>query len=202
MAALAKHGSGRLRRRNAEVAGDRRQRNIGRFGHEWIIGDHVRCMSDILRVRCRFSFSEEGRKVHNIPEGFVLLQGYAKDGFMDRMGPFYIRRGDDRSRIGLRVEAHHCNFTGNAHGGMVTTLCDVVTGFTIGEASGTNRMVTISLNTDFLGGVPLGCWFDGWAEIQRKGGSLLFARCELYADGKLAARASGIFKLLRPKSAG
>ena len=57
------------------------------------------------------------------------------------------------------------------------------------------RMATVSLNTDFLDSVPLGCWLDGWGELQRMGGSLAYARCEMFADGKIAARANGIFKV-------
>ena len=135
-----------------------------------------------------------------VPQGFVLLEGNARDGFMDKVGPFYARRGDGPARIGVRIEHHHCNSMGVCHGGMVATLCDAVLGFTIAEACGTRQMLTVSLNTDFVGPVLKGCWFEGWGEVLRIGGALSFARAELYADGKVVARTSGIFKLVKPKA--
>lgn len=144
---------------------------------------------------------KEKTNTTGVPQGYVPLEGNAKDGFMDRVGPFYSRRGDGPARIGVRIEQHHCNTMGVCHGGMVATLCDAVLGFTIAEACGTRQMLTVSLNTDFVGAVKKGDWFEGWGEVLRIGGSLSFARAELYADGKVVARTSGIFKLVKPKAA-
>lgn len=140
--------------------------------------------------------------MQNIPDGFVPFPIPVPDSFMGVNGPFYFLKGE-RTRIGLRIEPRHCNPDGRTHGGLIGALADMILGNVIYEALGKRHpTVTISLNTDYLSVAPPGCWFDGWGEVQRLGSSLVFVRCELHADGKLAARASGVYKLLKPRTAG
>lgn len=137
--------------------------------------------------------------MQDIPAGFVPHRFLRTEPFLESFGPFYIRRGEGRSRIGLRIESRHTNPNGTAHGGMLSSMADIVTAYAIFDACHPEvpRLATISLTVDFLDAPPLGCWLDGWGEVQRMGKSLVFARCELFADGKLTARANGIFKKLK-----
>lgn len=136
----------------------------------------------------------------NIPSGFVPHRFLRPEPFLESFGPFHVHRGGDRPRIGLRVEHRHCNPNGSAHGGLISSLSDILTAYAIFDACHpvVPRLATISLNVDFLGAPPLGCWLDGWGEVQRMGGSIVFSRCELFADGTLAARASGVFRKWDP----
>ncbi|MBM3556959.1 MAG: PaaI family thioesterase [Alphaproteobacteria bacterium] len=62
------------------------------------------------------------------------------------------------------------------------------------------RCVTISLNTDFVSGAKPGDWIDGEAEITRKTRNLVFVSGRLSVEGKTVLNASGIWKILRPKT--
>jgi len=130
------------------------------------------------------------------PEGYrehALQMGYA-----DLIGPLYRRIVDQQEWLGLRVEQRHRNRGAMAHGGLVASLADILIGRAAVKAREPRRgCLSVSLSLEYLSPAPLGCWLDGYATIDRAGGSLAVVSCRLFADGEPAAQARGVLKYLR-----
>lgn len=131
----------------------------------------------------------------DIPEGFKPLR--SGPGYIAANGPLYLRRMPDHVLLGLRVQARHCNPMNNLHGGMMATFADMLLPVAANHQTEiTGRFFpTISLQIDFVAPVPLGAWIEGRADILRTTRSMVFAQGLVHADGKLAARISGILKI-------
>jgi len=130
-----------------------------------------------------------------LPPGYEPFD--SRNGFVDLIGPLYCLRDGDQEVFGLRVEPRHCNTLNIAHGGLLTTFADVVVSRAASVAkTPPSYAVTVSLNTDFMAGAPLGSWLEGRAQVGRIGGSLAFVSCDIFADTVLALRASGVIKFL------
>lgn len=131
----------------------------------------------------------------SIPEGFVELP--FRYGFVGVNGPLYARRVGDRLHLGFRVEERHCNPMGIAHGGMLVTFADMQLPFASRYQAdlADNFLPTINLSVDFLGPAKLGAWVQGETRVNRRTKNLVFASCDVTADGEPCVRASGIFKI-------
>ena len=131
-----------------------------------------------------------------LPEGFVplLLEG----GFIAINGPLYLKHQGPLVQLGFRVERRHTNPMGNCHGGMLASFSDMVLPLSIHRKApeiGYKFLPTISLQIDYLAPAPLGAWVQGEADVLRVTRSLVFAQGLVWADGVLAVRISGIFKI-------
>lgn len=129
-----------------------------------------------------------------IPAGFRRLQ-LRPNPYVDACGPLYGRRDGDSLVLGLRVERRHCNPADSCHGGMLTTLADMLLVLGANVESGQQRyMLTVNLSCDFVGPAPLGSWIEGRLQVLRTTGSLVFCQGRLVADGQPVLRLSGIAK--------
>jgi uncharacterized protein (TIGR00369 family) len=148
------------------------------------------------------AMQREAEQDEVVPEGYVpATHGgpYAAD-----LGPFFVLRGADSLRLGLRVRRRHCNTAGMAHGGLVASLADLGLIHAVGvarERQGHAKvpMTTVSLSLDYLGPAPEGCWLEIRAEVTRLGGSIAFVEGAITADGARVGRASGVFSIRRPR---
>lgn len=133
-----------------------------------------------------------------VPEGFTprAIGG----GFMAPFGPLYLRRAPGRpTTFGLRIEDRHCNAMHMAHGGMLTTLADLVLGIGGTEAAGVDGFfITVSLQADYLAPVPRGAWIEAEAQLLRRTRTLLFVQSTFTVEARPVLRASGLFALPRP----
>lgn len=130
-----------------------------------------------------------------VPQGFEPFDSH--NGFIDLIGPIYRRRLDDIESFGMRIEPRHCNTLHIAHGGLLATFADVVVSRAAAMARGELAYaVTVSLNTDFIAGAPLGAWLEGRANVGRAGSGIAFVSCDVFADQTLVLRASGVMKYL------
>lgn len=130
-----------------------------------------------------------------LPDGYEPL--FRSSPFLEAVGPLFMKRGPNGLTIGLRIEERHTNMSGTAHGGLLSTLADLVLG--LGAALTRDppiHLATASLKTDFFGVVNVGQWLEGTADVQRVGSGMCFATCELLADGRRVCHASGIFRVL------
>lgn len=98
--------------------------------------------------------------------------------------------------VAMAVDERHENFHGVTHGGAQMSLLDMAMGGavrrTLAEGEG---CASITINTDFLRVVPKGRMVAR-GRVDRRGATMAFASGELEgADGKLAARATGIWAI-------
>ena len=134
-----------------------------------------------------------------VPAGFRPLPTMGD--FIAVNGPLYLRHEDDLVRLGFRVEKRHSNPLGNCHGGMLASFCDMLLPVSIHRKSkevGLRFLPTINLALDYLAPAPLGSWVEGEATVLRVTRSLVFAQGLVTADGRVAVRMSGIFKIGPP----
>lgn len=130
-----------------------------------------------------------------IPDGFHPLTRVA--GFLDLIGPVYVKGEGKSCIVAVRVADKHLNTRGIAHGGMLVTLADSALGINFSAAADRPRpMVTVNLSTDFLEPAQLGDWLEAHVQIQRTGVHLAFASCMLRTGAKNVLRASGVFFIL------
>ena len=130
-----------------------------------------------------------------IPDGFQPIPLSPKGSFAEINGPLYGKVADGKLSVGFRVEARHCNPSGNCHGGMLMTFADMLLGMGSNFAEKLGRFLpTVNMTSDFLAPSPLGSWVEGQAEVLRVTRNLVFAQCLITADGTPSLRASGIMK--------
>ena len=97
--------------------------------------------------------------------------------------------------LGLRVERRHCNPGGSCHGGMLSTLADMLLVLGAGAQTGLSRyMLTVNLSCDFIAPAMEGSWIEGRLQVLRSTRNLVFCQGNLQADGALVLRLSGIAK--------
>ena len=131
-----------------------------------------------------------------LPEGFHPLPIGGE--FIAHNGPLYVRREGERVQLGFRVEARHTNPMGICHGGMLASFADMLLPVSIHRHmhdSPKRFLPTISLQLDYMAPAPLGAWVQGEAQVLRATLTMVFAQGLITADGKMAVRVSGTFKL-------
>ncbi|MEZ5997975.1 MAG: PaaI family thioesterase [Hyphomonas sp.] len=134
------------------------------------------------------------------PEGYT--PHFRQSPFTDPWEPLFSRVTPEQVSIGLYLRQPHCNSRGLVHGGLIAALADNAMGLSCGEVlrragrSDLAGLVTVSLNTDFIGSAKLGAWLATDTIFTRAGGSLAFADCLVRADEEVVARASASFKIL------
>jgi len=125
------------------------------------------------------------------PDGFSRV--HRRSPFLDLVGELYLCDAGDGPVYGIRIRPEHANNRGDAHGGVLMTVADLVLGYTTAFASDPPLpLTTASLSIDFVGGAKVGDWLQGRAEIVRAGRSLAFATCYLTVGDRRIARASSV----------
>lgn len=135
-----------------------------------------------------------------VPEGFQ--RHFRRSGLTDPWEPLYSRQVQEALQIGLHLEAAHCNSRGLVHGGLIAALADNAMGLSCAltlkaqDRAPEKGLVTISLNTDYVGSAQLGQWLQFEAEAVKTGGSICFARALVRTEAQIVARAAATFKVL------
>jgi uncharacterized protein (TIGR00369 family) len=149
-------------------------------------------MSIDIKDRMTKSYKPEN---HGIPADYQHWQG---DSCEDYIGPFFFRMEGDIAGTAFRVQEHNCNAHKIVHGGMLMTFADYT--LCMAALGGSNdSVVTVTCNNEFIGPAFAGDLVMGRGEVTRRGGSLIFTRVTLEANGKTILTASGVVKRLRPQ---
>ena len=120
------------------------------------------------------------------------------NGFMKHNGGVLFRTiSENEYEFKTKINENHLNNAGIAHGGFIAALIDSGVGTAAHRITGENLCVTISLELKFISSVKLGQELIGLAKVQKKTKSLVFLTCELKAEDKIAATASGIWKIIK-----
>ncbi len=119
------------------------------------------------------------------------------NGFMKHNGGILFRTiSENKYEFKTKINENHLNNAKIAHGGFIAALIDAGVGTSAYRTSGKNTCVTISLELKFISQAKLGQELIGLAKVQKKTKSLIFLTCELRANDKIIATASGIWKIM------
>ena len=126
-----------------------------------------------------------------------------KPGFMKHNGGVLFKTiSASEYQFKTTIRENHLNTAGITHGGFIAALVDSGVGTAAHRSAEGNPCVTISLELKFISPVQLGQELVGKTKIQKKTKSMVFLTCELKAENKIVATASGIWKKLKLSEAG
>ena len=126
-----------------------------------------------------------------------------KPGFMKHnCGLLFKTISENEYEFKATIKKNHLNRAGITHGGFIAALVDSGVGTAAHRVADQNPCVTISLELKFIYPVQLGQELIGKTKIQKKTKSMIFLTCELKAEEKIVATASGIWKILNKKLPG
>lgn len=121
------------------------------------------------------------------------------DPFEQIAGPFFWKKlEDDTDHLVVRTEKRHGNRQGVIHGGFLLTMIDLTFAVAAKEYPD-QRLVTISLSSEFVAGGEVGALVEAKAEIVRNTRSLCFLRGQVSAGGNTLLNASCIYKIWRDR---
>ena len=124
-----------------------------------------------------------------------------KPGFMKHNGGILFRTISDKEyEFKAVINENHLNAAGITHGGYLSALVDAGAGTATHRAADNLPCVTISLDLKFIGASKLGDEIIGFTKILKKTNTLVFLFCELKCNNKIITSASGVWKILKPKS--
>ena len=124
-----------------------------------------------------------------------------KSGFMKHNGGVLFRDiSETEYEFKSTINENHLNAAGITHGGYLSALIDAGAGTAAYRAAATTPCVTISLDLKFIGSSKLGDEIIGLAKILKKTNTLVFLFCELKCNNKIITSATGIWKILKPKT--
>ena len=120
-----------------------------------------------------------------------------KPGFMKHnCGLLFKTISENEYRFKTIIKENHLNAAGITHGGFIAALIDAGAGTAAHRSADGNPCVTVSLELKFISAVLLCQELIGTTKIQKKTTSMIFLTCELTADDKIVATASGVWKIL------
>ena len=123
-----------------------------------------------------------------------------KPGFMKHNGGILFKTiSDSEYQFKTTIKKNHLNSAGITHGGFIASLVDAGAGTAAHRSANGSPCVTISLELKFIFPVQLEQELIGNAKIQKKTKSMVFLTCELLAENKIVATASGVWKILSKK---
>ena len=126
-----------------------------------------------------------------------------KQGFMKHNGGLLFKKiSDNEYEFKTTIKENHLNAAGITHGGFIASFVDAGAGTAAHRVADQNPCVTISLELKFISTVKLGQELIGKTKIQKKTRSMVFLTCELTAEDKIVATASGVWKILNKKLSG
>jgi acyl-coenzyme A thioesterase PaaI-like protein len=126
-----------------------------------------------------------------------------KPGFMKHNGGLLFRTiSETEYEFKTLINENHLNAAGITHGGFISAVVDAGAGTAAHRSANQNPCVTISLELKFISAVRLNQELIGKTKIKKKTKSLVFLTCDLTADNKIVATASGIWKILNKKLSG
>ena len=124
------------------------------------------------------------------------FRNISKVGFMKHNGGLEFRQLTEKEyEFKTEIQDYHINAGGVTHGGFVMSMLDSGMG-TAAHQVIEGSAVTISLNTNFIGGSKAGDKIIGLAKIKKKTRSLIFMYGQLKCEDKLLASAEGIWKII------
>ena len=134
-----------------------------------------------------------------VTEGeFKGWQTWMSEAFEYGAGPFYFRIDSQGPVCAFRAQAKHMNQGKVVHGGCLMTFADfslfAIAADELGEGG---YGVTVAFTSEFLSGAKEGQLIKSRGEVLRAGGSLIFVRGLVTADGTPCLNYSGTIKRIK-----
>ena len=121
-----------------------------------------------------------------------------KPGFMKHNGGLLFKTiSENEYEFKAIIKENHLNAAGITHGGFIAAFVDAGAGTAVHRVADGSPCVTISVELKFISVVKLGQELIGNTKIQKKTRSMVFLTCELTAEDKIVATASGVWKILK-----
>jgi acyl-coenzyme A thioesterase PaaI-like protein len=134
----------------------------------------------------------------SIPEGYSYK--LSPSAYINHMGKVYTRRsqnekGEEIASAAIRVEEHHVNSWGLAHGSLIAGMAEIGCAGTA-YIEGGAPVVAVELSIQFIGAPKLGELLEvhGWTSKRTR--TLVFTQCRAESDGKLVFTATSIQKIV------
>ena len=116
----------------------------------------------------------------------------------DHIGPFFFTLEGEHPRTAFRVQEHNCNAHDSVHGGVLMAFADYT--LCMGANGGENEsVITVSLNSEFTAPAFKDDLIVGKGKVVRRGKSMVFVSCELFANEQVVLMASAVVKLLKKR---
>ncbi|EQA98710.1 acyl-coenzyme A thioesterase PaaI-like protein [Sphingobium wenxiniae] len=133
-----------------------------------------------------------------IPEGYIYKP--SPSAFINHMGKVYSRRsqnadGEEVVSAAIRIEEHHVNSWGLAHGSLIAGMAEIGCAGTA-YVEGGPPVVAVEISTQFIAAPKLGELMEvhGWTSKRTR--SLVFTQCRGESNGKLVFTATSIQKVV------
>ncbi len=135
--------------------------------------------------------------------GAPPLPGYRiydpDDPFETRAGPFFWAQLEDGTHnFAIEAAERHCNSHGIVHGGLMMTMIDLAL-VAAAKAAPDDRLVTVSLNSEFMASGRQGDLIEARGELLRRTRSLAFARGQVVCGERILLSASAVLKPIGPR---
>ncbi len=131
------------------------------------------------------------------PPGFLASSG--RGPFTSHNGPYFHRHCEVGTEQAFYALPRHCNGFGIVHGGMISAFLDGLLAGAAARAAG-GRLVTMQLSISFLDMGRAGDWVLGDARATKVTRDIAFVEGRARSGNRDIARATGVFKLMRPRS--
>lgn len=123
-------------------------------------------------------------------------QRRALAGFIERVGPLWVRRDGDGWAYGIVAGPEHLNPAGVVHGGLLATLADHALSAIAWQAIGRRPCVTVQLDTQYVASARAGQFLEARGRVVRATGSLVFMQGQVIAEGVELVTASSVMKVV------
>ncbi len=120
----------------------------------------------------------------------------------ETVGPFHVRVDEDGPVAAFRAERRHMNGAGVVHGGCLMAFADFALFSIAHHAMDGAYGLTVAFTSEFLEGPKEGALIEARGDVLRVGGSLVFVRGLVRADGRACLNFSGTIKRLRTRPDG
>jgi uncharacterized protein (TIGR00369 family) len=138
-----------------------------------------------------------GDAIPEPPTGFRASSG--RGPFTSHNGPYFHRPCETGTEQAFFALSRHCNGFGIVHGGMLSAFLDGLLAGAAARAGG-GTPVTMQLSVNFLDMGRSGEWVLGDARATKVTRDIAFVEGRARVGDRDIARASGVFKLMRPRA--
>lgn len=121
--------------------------------------------------------------------------------FINLIGPLFRSTGvGEKKHFGFQADDRHLNSVGLVHGGVMASLLDQVIAIEAWNAADRAPLVTVQMDTRFMGSARTGDFIEARANVRHATRSLIFVDADLNCGSETIATASAVMKVIKSKA--